>query len=52
MTASNLLPPAGWRKGAYVMVDAPGGKPDVILIGCGSEVACAYRVGATYRARY
>ncbi len=30
---------SGLAKGAYVMVDAPDGKPDVILIGCGSEVA-------------
>ena len=29
---------SGLAKGAYVMVDAPDGKPDVILIGCGSEV--------------
>ncbi len=29
---------SGLAKGAYVMVDAPEGKPDVILIGCGSEV--------------
>jgi transketolase len=27
------------RKGAYVLADAPGGKPDIILIGTGSEVA-------------
>ncbi len=26
-------------KGAYVLADAPGGKPDVILIGTGSEVS-------------
>jgi transketolase len=30
---------SGLAKGAYIMVDAPAGKPDVILIGCGSEVA-------------
>ena len=29
---------SGLRKGAYVMGDAPGGKPDVILMGTGSEV--------------
>jgi transketolase len=29
---------SGLRKGAYIMGDAPGGKPDVILIGTGSEV--------------
>jgi transketolase len=30
---------AGVAKGAYVLADAPGGKPDVILIGTGSEVS-------------
>jgi transketolase len=30
---------AGLAKGAYVLGDAPGGTPDVILIGTGSEVA-------------
>ena len=29
----------GLRKGAYVLADAPGGKPEVILIGTGSEVS-------------
>jgi transketolase len=29
---------SGLAKGAYTMVDATDGKPDVILIGCGSEV--------------
>src|SRR5581483_4688228 len=29
---------AGLAKGAYVLADAPGGKPDVILIASGSEV--------------
>jgi transketolase len=30
---------SGTAKGAYVMADAPGGKPDVILMGTGSEVS-------------
>jgi transketolase len=30
---------AGLAHGAYVMADSPGGPPDVILIGSGSEVA-------------
>jgi len=30
---------SGVAKGAYVLADAPGGAPDVILIGTGSEVA-------------
>jgi transketolase len=29
---------SGLRKGAYIMGDAPGGKPEVILMGTGSEV--------------
>jgi transketolase len=29
----------GLRRGAYILAEAPGGKPDVILIGTGSEVA-------------
>jgi transketolase len=34
----------GVRKGAYVLADAPGGKPDMILIATGSELSLA--VGA------
>jgi len=30
---------SGTAKGAYVLADAPGGKPEVILMGTGSEVA-------------
>jgi transketolase len=30
---------SGTARGAYVLADAPGGKPDVILMGTGSEVA-------------
>jgi transketolase len=29
----------GLRRGGYVLADAPGGKPEVILIGTGSEVS-------------
>jgi transketolase len=36
---SQFAPADGLRKGAYVLADAPGGKPDIILIGTGSEVA-------------
>ncbi len=35
---SKFAAASGLAKGAYMMVDAPDGKPDVILIGCGSEV--------------
>jgi transketolase len=34
-----VYPPAdGLRRGAYVLADAPGGTPDLVLIGTGSEV--------------
>ncbi|HUW73213.1 MAG TPA: transketolase [Methyloceanibacter sp.] len=36
---SKLGPASGLAKGAYVLADADDGKPDVILIGTGSEVA-------------
>jgi transketolase len=32
---------AGVAKGAYVLADTPGGKPDVVLIASGSEVSLA-----------
>jgi len=30
---------SGTARGAYILADAPGGKPDVILMGTGSEVS-------------
>ncbi len=36
---TKFAPASGVAKGAYVLVDAPGGKPDVILMGTGSEVS-------------
>ena len=36
---SKYSPAAGTAKGAYVLADAPGGKPDIILMGTGSEVS-------------
>ena len=39
-----FTPAEGVRKGAYVLADAPGGRPDMILIGTGSELSLA--VGA------
>ena len=33
--------PPEWRRGAYVLADAPAGNPEVILIATGSEVALA-----------
>lgn len=36
---SKYAPAAGLAQGAYVLLDAPGGKPDVLLLASGSEVA-------------
>jgi transketolase len=36
---TKYAPASGVAKGAYILADAPGGKPDVILIGTGSEVS-------------
>ncbi len=38
---STLAPAAGVAKGAYVLVDAENGAPDVLLLATGSEVALA-----------
>jgi transketolase len=35
-------PASGVAKGAYVLIDAAGGKPDAILMGTGSEVSLCY----------
>ena len=35
---TKFAPASGVAKGAYVLIDAEGGKPDVILVGTGSEV--------------
>jgi transketolase len=36
---ARYAPAAGVARGAYVLADAPDGKPEVLLIGTGSEVA-------------
>ncbi|HXZ27190.1 MAG TPA: transketolase C-terminal domain-containing protein, partial [Terriglobales bacterium] len=36
---AKYAPAAGAARGAYVLADAPGGRPEIILIGTGSEVA-------------
>jgi transketolase len=36
---TKYAPASGVAKGAYVLSDAPGGKPEAILIGTGSEVS-------------
>jgi len=41
----------GLRRGGYVLADAPDGKPALILIASGSEVALAVAAGERLRAR-
>jgi transketolase len=36
---TKFAPASGVAKGAYVLADAPGGKPDVLLLATGSEVS-------------
>jgi transketolase len=36
---SKYAPAEGVQRGAYILADAPGGKPDVLLLATGSEVA-------------
>src|SRR4029077_19363988 len=36
---TKYAPTSGVAKGAYVLADPPGGKPDVILLATGSEVS-------------
>jgi len=42
---TKYAPAAGVTKGAYVLADATGGKPDVILIASGSEVSLCVEAG-------
>jgi transketolase len=41
---------AGVAQGAYILADAPGGKPDVILMGTGSEVSLCVEAYETLKA--
>src|SRR6185312_2393994 len=41
----------GLRQGAYVLADAPNGKPDVILIASGSEVGLIMAARQTLQER-
>jgi transketolase len=41
LPGSAMLAAEGVERGAYVLVDTPGGAPEVILIATGSEVALA-----------
>jgi transketolase len=42
---TKYAPATGVAKGAYVLADAPGGKPDVVLMGSGSEVSLCVEAG-------
>jgi transketolase len=42
---TKYAPAAGVAKGAYVLADAPGGNPDVILMGSGSELSLCVEAG-------
>jgi transketolase len=44
---ARYAPAAGVAKGAYVLADAPGGNPEVILIASGSEVSLAVQAHET-----
>jgi len=44
---SRYAPASGLAQGAYVLADAPSGKPEVILIATGSEVSLAVQAHET-----
>ncbi len=44
---SKYAPASGVAQGAYVLADAPGGKPEIILIASGSEVILAAQAHET-----
>jgi transketolase len=44
---SKYAPASGVAQGAYVLADAPGGQPEVILIGTGSELSLAVQAHET-----
>jgi transketolase len=47
---TRYAPAAGVARGAYVLADAPGGNPELILIATGSEVVLVVAVHETLRA--
>jgi transketolase len=46
-----FAPAGGLRRGGYVLADAPGGTPTLILLASGSEVALVVAAGEQLRAR-
>ena len=47
---SKYAPASGVARGAYVLADSPGGKPEVILIASGSEIILAVQAHEQLRA--
>jgi transketolase len=47
---TKYAPAAGLARGAYVLADADGGKPDVLLLGTGSEVSLCVDAYETLKA--
>jgi transketolase len=48
---TTLAPADGVQRGGYVLLDAPGGKPSVILLATGAEVHVALAAAATLQAQ-
>jgi transketolase len=48
---SKYASPAGLARGAYVMADAPGGPPEIILIASGSEVSLVVEAHETLKSQ-
>ena len=46
-----LAPAAGVQRGGYILLDAPGGTPSVILLATGAEVHIALAAAATLQAQ-
>jgi transketolase len=46
---SKFAPASGLRRGAYVLSDATNGKPDVLLIGTGSEVSLCLNAQESFK---
>ena len=46
-----LAPASGVQRGGYTLLDAPGGRPEVILIATGAEVHVALAAAATLQAQ-
>jgi transketolase len=44
---TEYAPAAGVSRGAYVLADAPGGRPEIILIATGSELSLAVQAHET-----